>query len=98
MLTSYYKELYHYRSSKDGTYAYLPKELQGLKMDTYLEEIHGYTYAYKNQGLYRDTHFSWDGVRQYQMPLGWSDFPYPNYPSSRFLNYIYRIKRLWQNL
>ena len=90
----YIKELYHARKFRNGQpFKELPESLQGLGMDTYLEEIYGYIYAYKNQGLFRNNNFPFNGVDYYQKQLALHNVSSPVYPS-RF-TWIYKIHRLW---
>jgi hypothetical protein len=92
---TYYKESYTHRNIKHGTVSNLPTEYQGLGMNTCLEEINGYIYAYKNEGLYRNSTFPWNGIEYYQTWLSAYEISYPTYTTNRFLNTIYRIPRLW---
>lgn len=92
--TKYIKESYHARKIQSGlSIEKLPGDLQGLGMDTYLEEIHGYVHAYKKQGLFSGHNMPFSGVEFYQSQLGMFDVPYPIYPS-RF-SWIYKVSRRW---
>jgi hypothetical protein len=73
----------------------IQEEYQGLGFDTYTEEVDGYMYAYKNQGLYLSNKFPWSGVKYYQTQLDIFDIHYPDYPTNKFLNFLYRIPRRW---
>jgi RHS repeat-associated protein len=96
LYSAYYKEFFTYRNLMTGRDAKLPNELQGLGMDTYLEEVEGYMYTYRNQGLFRDTKIPWSGVDFYRTVLtDFNEIPSPTYPKSEFLKFIYRIPRLW---
>jgi len=91
---TYIKENYHASNIKVGkNIAEIPKEFQGLGFDTYLEEIHGYIHAYKNQGLFLGHNFPFKGVEFYQWQLGVYGISHPTYPQSKILNFIYRIPR-----
>lgn len=96
LLGTYMKELYTSRNVKSGRgIAQLPSEFKGLGGDLFLEEINGYIYAYKNQGLYRNcSDFLFTGIYFYQSFLdriGMTNIP--TYPQ-RF-RFIYKIPRLW---
>ena len=91
---TYIKESYHARKIQSGlSIEKLPSDLQGLGMDTYLEEIHGYVHAYKRQGLFSGHNMPFSGVEFYQSQLGMFGVPYPTYPS-RF-SWIYKVPRRW---
>jgi hypothetical protein len=91
---TYIKESYSAQKIQGGlTIKKLPNDLQGLGMDTYLEEIHGYIHAYRRQGLFSGHNFPFSGVEFYQNQLSWFGVSYPTYPSC--FSWIYKIKRLW---
>ena len=90
---TYIKESYHAKSFQNGSFKKLPSDLQGLGMDTYLEEIHGYVYAYKRQGLFSGHNIPFKGVEFYQSQIGMCGVTYPTYPS-RF-SWIYKVPRKW---
>jgi RHS repeat-associated protein len=90
----YIKESYHAQKIQSGlSIEELPSDLQGLGMDTYVEEIHGYVHAYKRQGLFYGHNMPFSGVEFYQSQLDVFGVPYPTYPS-RF-SWIYKIHRRW---
>jgi len=90
----YIKESYHARKIQNGlSLEKLPSDLQGLGMDTYLEEIHGYVYAYKRQGLFSGHNVPFSGVGFYQSQLSMFGVSYPTYPSH--FSWIYKIPRRW---
>ncbi len=68
-------------------------ELKGLGINTYLEEIHGYTHMFKNQGLYYGHNLPLDGVKFYQSQLSIFNVSFPSYPNK--FNWIYKIPRRW---
>ncbi len=75
----------------------VPEEFQGLPIETYLEEIDGYIYAYKNQGLFFSV-FSkeslpFQGIEYYQSQLRLLGIPYPEYP--KYFGWLYKIPRKW---
>jgi hypothetical protein len=90
----YIKESYSARKIQSGlSIEKLPNDLQGLGMDTYLEEIHGYVHAYKRQGLFSGHNMPFSGVEFYQSQLSMFGVSYPTYPS-RF-SWIYKVPRRW---
>ena len=95
LLSTFYKESYTQRNVRKGSIAQLPDGFQGFGMDTYLEEINGYIYAYRNQGLYPNSKIPWHGVGYYQMQLKWSFINYPTYSQNSLFNFIYRFPRKW---
>jgi hypothetical protein len=91
---TYIKESYHARKIQSGlSIEKIPSDLQGLGMDAYLEEIHGYVHAYKRQGLFSGHNMPFSGVEFYQSQLSMFGVPYPTYPS-RF-SWIYKVPRRW---
>lgn len=94
LYATYTKESYHIKKILNGlSIEKLPSDLQGLGMDKYLEEIYGYVYAYKKQGLFPGHSMPFDGVNIYQRELDMFGVPYPTYPS-RF-SWIYKVPRRW---
>ena len=87
------KESYSSKNIKAGKSAQIPKDLQGLGLDTYPEEINGYVYAYKRQGLYLGNTLPWQGIEFYQSQLSLFGVNYSSYPK-RF-QFIYKIPRKW---
>ncbi|MDD2387624.1 MAG: hypothetical protein PHP52_12680 [Bacteroidales bacterium] len=88
------KELYHSHKILSGfSFEKLPNDLQGLGMDIYLEEIYGYTHAFKQQGLFPNHNLPMKGVELYQSQLDVLGVSYPTYPS-RF-QWLYKIPRRW---
>ena len=71
----------------------LPNDLQGLGMDSFLEEIDGYCYVYKQQGLFNKHNIPLNGIQYYQSNLNMNGMLYPTYPK-RF-SWIYKIARRW---
>lgn len=91
---TYIKESYHAQGIRSGKgWAQLPKEYQGLGIGSYLEEINGYNYAYKNQGLFRGHNLPLQGVEMYTQTLKLFDIPYKSYP--KHLKWVYKIPRKW---
>ena len=91
---TYIKESYHAQGIRSGKgWAQLPKEYQGLGIGSYLEEINGYNYAYKNQGLFRGHNLPLQGVEMYTQTLKLFDIPYKSYP--KHLKWVYKIPRRW---
>jgi len=94
LYATYMKESYSSKNIKAGkSIAQLPEDLRGLGIDTYLEEINGYVYAYKRQGLYLGNKLPWQGVEFYQSQLSLFGVNYSSYPK-RF-QFIYKIPRKW---
>ena len=90
---TYYKEILHSNKIMNGLpIKQLPKDIQGLGMDYFLEEIDGYMYAFKNQGLYPKSQYLLGGVKLYQEMLKSYEILTPQYPS---LNWFYKIPRRW---
>ena len=87
------KESYSSKNVKTGNTAQLPEDLQGLGFDTYPEEINGYVYAFKKQGLYLGNKLPWQGVELYQSQLSVFGVNYATYPK-RF-QFIYKSPRKW---
>jgi RHS repeat-associated protein len=93
LYATYMKELYTSQDIANGSFHNVPSDVQGLGIDNTLEEVYGYVYAYKNQGLYNSNLIYWSGISNYQSELGMFGVSYPNYPSS--FQWIYKIPRLW---
>ena len=101
LLCTYMKELYTSRNVKTGQVAQLPTDFRGLGCDMYLEEINGYIYAYKKQGLYGHCNKAliFGGIEHYQrglsmLNLGSSNpMTIPSYPQ-RF-KFMYKMPRKW---
>ena len=91
---TYTKESYHLQKIKNNISLYeLPDDLQGIGIDYYLEEIYGYIYAYKRQGLFMGNKIHFSGVEYYQSQLDILDVSYPTYPSR--YSWIYKLPRRW---
>jgi len=91
---TYIKESYSAHKIQSGlSIKKLPSDLQGLGMDTYLEEIYGYVYAYKRQGLFSGHNSPFNGVKFYQFQLDMFGVSYPTYP--KYFSWIYKIPRRW---
>ncbi len=91
---TFLKELYTSNKIINGiSLEKIPSDLQGYGMDTYLEEIHGYTHAFKQQGLFVGHKFPFKGVELYQANLKMFNVSFPTY--SKKLNWIYKIPRRW---
>ncbi|MBC6427323.1 MAG: hypothetical protein GDA51_12860 [Ekhidna sp.] len=87
---TYFKESYHSANILSGRgLAELPADFQGLGFDYYLEEVHGYVHAFKNQGFFPGHNFPFGGVSAYTDSLNGMLIGYPKYPKS----FIYRIPR-----
>ena len=94
LYATYMKEFYHYQKVRKGLpIAELPEEFQGIGMDYFLEEIYGYIYSYKNQGLYLGNSLPFYGVAYYQSQLKGFGISYPIYPTK--FKWIYKIPRKW---
>ena len=95
---TYIKESWSSQRIKSGLPIHeVPEELKGLPCETYLEEIDGYIYAYKNQGLFSSlfsgNRFPFQGIEYYQTQLRWVDVPYMEYPKT--FGWFYKIPRKW---
>ena len=85
-----FKEGYHAANILSGKgIAKIPSEFQGFGFDNFLEEVHGYVHAFKNQGFFSDHNIVFSGVRTYTDSLIGMLLDYPKYPRS----FIYRIPR-----
>ena len=95
---TYIKESWSSQRIKSGLPIHeVPEELKGLPYETYLEEIDGYIYAYKNQGLFSSlfsgNRFPFQGIEYYQTQLRLVDVPYMEYPKT--FSWFYKIPRKW---
>ena len=89
---TYIKESFHAQKVLNGIpYDKVPGEFQGLGFDIFPEEIQGYIYAYKNQGLFLGNRLPFSGMEYYQSQLRFIDIPFRSYPKS----WIYKIPRRW---
>ncbi len=94
MKGTYYKESFTSYKVKNGiSLETIPEDFRGLGFDTYMEEIHGYIYEFKNQGLYSGHNIPFKGVEFYQQQLRFFDISYPTYPQK--WQWIYKIPRRW---
>jgi hypothetical protein len=94
LYATYMKESYSSKNIKSGkSIAQIPEDLQGLGLDTYLEEINGYVYAYKRQGLYLGNKLPWKGIEFYQGQLSLFGVNYSSYPKK--YQFIYKTPRKW---
>ncbi len=96
---TYKKESYSSYKIKHGKpIKQVPNEMRGLNMEYFVEETYGYLYAFKNQGLYPNHNFPFQGVEFYQTALYRWEFQlgisinYATYPKSKF---FYSIPRRW---
>ncbi|WP_373728919.1 RHS repeat-associated core domain-containing protein [Bacteroides heparinolyticus] len=95
---TYIKESWTSQRIKSGLPIHqVPEELKGLPYETYLEEIDGYLYAYKNQGLFSSllskNSYPFQGIEYYQTQLRYVDVPYLEYP--KIFRWLYKIPRKW---
>ncbi|MCF6332160.1 MAG: hypothetical protein L3J11_02660, partial [Draconibacterium sp.] len=92
---TYIKEAYHSHKILNGiSLEKLPSDLQGLGMDTYLEEIHGYTHMFKQQGLFSGHNLPiMKSAQLYQFQLRMIGASYPTFPKR--IQWLYKIPRRW---
>ena len=91
---TYIKESWTSQRIKSGLSIHeVPEELKGLPYETYLEEIDGYIYAYKQQGLFAPffskSDFPFQGIEFYQTVLKLADVPCAEFPSN--YKWLYKI-------
>lgn len=89
----YIKESYHSNRVLNGLgWAKLPKDTP-ITLKNHLEEINGYNYAYKRQGLFSGHHIPFSGIDRYTQEMNVFGYAYKSFP--KHFRWIYYIPRRW---